>query len=604
MPSARFDDLSAAGAATVLSGPRGVLEARAAGEVRDVLVAVDQACAQGLWAAGFLTYEAAAGLDAGLATRAPLPGEPFAELPLAWFALFDEAAPAPALAPAAAGAPGDARPYAVSPWQLEPDAEAHARAVASIRARIAAGDTYQCNLTGRMRAHVTGDLFECYRDLALAQRGAFNAFVDTGRYVVASASPELFFEWSGDQLTARPMKGTTRRGRWPAEDAERSAGLLCSAKDRAENLMIVDLVRNDLGRIATWGSVEVPSLFDLERYETLWQLTSTVTARTRPGVTLVDVLEALFPSGSITGAPKRRTMELIAMLEASRRGVYCGAVGLVAPHGERLRARFNVAIRTVVVDRSDASAVYGSGGGITWGSDAKAEHDELVAKAALLGAPRGDFQLVETMAFHPGLGLRNRRRHLARLAASASYFGFALDPDHLQASIEAALEGAGSPCRVRLVLSRAGDVAVACAPLPAASSRPVALAVDAVPVSSAEIWLHHKTTRRAVYEQRAARHRYADDVVIVNERGELTETTIANLALQLGGRWWTPPLGSGCLPGVERARLVELGRLGERVLTLDELAAAEDVAVLSSLRGWRSARLAGPAARGALGDGR
>ena len=245
-------------------------------------------------------------------------------------------------------------------------------AVARVREHIAAGETYQCNLTDRLRATVAGDPEDLYARLALAQRGAYNAYLDLGRHVVASASPELFFEWAGDVVRTRPMKGTAPRGRTTAEDREQSRLLRSSSKEQAENLMIVDLLRNDLGRVAEIGSVVVDELFALERYPTVWQMTSQVSARVRPGTGLLDLFRALFPCGSVTGAPKRRTMQLIDELEPTPRGVYCGAVGLVAPPSRPFRARFNVAIRTAVVDRTTGEAVYGAGGGITWGSEAAA----------------------------------------------------------------------------------------------------------------------------------------------------------------------------------------------------------------------------------------
>jgi para-aminobenzoate synthetase/4-amino-4-deoxychorismate lyase len=354
--------------------------------------------------------------------------------------------------------------------------------------------------------------------------------------------------------------------------------------------MIVDLLRNDLGRIAEIGSVQVPDLFTAERYETVWQLTSEVTARPRPGTGVVDVFRALFPSGSVTGAPKHRTMELIREIEPEPRGVYCGAIGMVAPPGESFRARFNVAIRTVTVDRVTGRAEFGTGGGITWGSDPAAEHAELLAKAAILAEPYEEFSLLETMAHLPRVGLRNLDRHLDRMADSASYFGFPFDRWTAMARLTAAVP-AGREARVRLVLHRTGAFDVDVAPLPAPAAGPVRLAVDPEPVDSAQVWLHHKTTRRRAYTERAQRHPDADDVVLVNERGHVTETTVANLAVRLDGRWWTPPLSAGCLPGVERGRLLDAGELQERQLTVKDLSRADELAVLSSLRGWRPAVL-------------
>ncbi|MGY1844584.1 aminodeoxychorismate synthase component I [Modestobacter sp. SYSU DS0875] len=577
-PGARFDDL-VTGTALRCPPPDRVLVAERADQVPGVLAEVERATAAGSWAFGYLAYEAAAGLDRALPV-APSTGD---GLPLAWFGLGG----APEEVPPVAPSPGERPPVH---WAPDWTDDEHAAAVAAVREHIAAGETYQCNLTDRLRARDAGDPERLYADLALAQRGAHNAFLDLGRFVVASASPELFFEWDGARLRTRPMKGTAARGRTTAEDAVQAAALRASAKEQAENLMIVDLLRNDVAQVAEVGSVAVPELFALERYPTVWQLTSEVTGRTRADVGLVDVLRALFPCGSVTGAPKRRTMQLIAELEPGPRGVYCGAVGLVAPPGAPFRARFNVAIRTVVVDRSTGAAVYGVGGGITWGSDPAAERAEVRAKAAVLTEPVGEHHLIETMAFQDG-AVRNLDRHLARLADSAAFLGFACDPDRVRGAVAGAVAGRSTGARVRLLLDRAGVVTVELADLPTAAPGPVRLVVDPEPVDSGSRWLQHKTTRREVYTARAARHPEADDVVLVNERGEVTETTVASLAVRIGGTWWTPPVDVGCLPGVERGRLLDAGVLRERVLRLADLAGAEELALVSSLRGWRPAVL-------------
>lgn len=581
-PWARFDDLTA-GTSLLCPPPFRILTAVRPEDVAGVLQEVHDATERGCWAFGYVAYEAAAGLDPQLPGGPSSPGEP----PLVWFGLCDEPARVAVLEPPAEAA------SRTTPWRPDWTDDEHARAVATVREHIAAGETYQCNLTDRLRSTVTGDPADLYARLALAQRGAYNAYLDLGPHVVASASPELFFEWSGDVVRTRPMKGTAPRGRTTTEDQEHSRVLRSSSKEQAENLMIVDLLRNDLSRVAEVGSVVVDELFSLERYPTVWQMTSQVSARVRAGTGLLELFGALFPCGSVTGAPKQRTMQLIDDLEPTPRGVYCGAVGLVAPPGAPFRARFNVAIRTVVVDRGTGEAVYGAGGGITWGSDAASERAEVYAKAAVLAHDVTEHRLLETLAFVPGEGLRNLDRHLARMADSADWTGFRFDRTAVLDAVARAVAGRPDPARIRLLLGRDGHVDVESEALPPSGAGPVRLALDDDPVDASSPWLQHKTTRRDVYLTRALRHPEADDVVMVNERGELTETTTANLALLLGGRWWTPPTSSGCLPGVERGRRLELGRLRERVLTVADLHDAEQVAVLNSLRGWRPARLVG-----------
>jgi para-aminobenzoate synthetase/4-amino-4-deoxychorismate lyase len=371
--AARFDDLRS-GTAWQFPSIAYHLVATRPEEIAPVLIEVDRATANGWWACGFVSYEAAAGLDPKLTTHRPVDG-----LPLAWFGVCPE----PNLV-RVVRRPEPGSYYMAGEWATEWSAVTHGERVEAVRRRIAAGETYQCNLTTRMSGVVKGELSAFYGDLALGQNGAYNAYLDLGRFVVVSASPELFFAIGDGLVHMRPMKGTAPRGSTPADDVQAVAALRASAKERAENIMIVDLVRNDLSRIATTGSVRVASLCRAEQYETVHQLTSDVTAELAPDAGLVDVFRALFPCGSVTGAPKRRTMEIIRDLEDGPRGIYCGAVGMIAPAGAPFRARFNVAIRTVLIDRDTGIATYGTGGGITWASEPTAEYAELQAKAEVL----------------------------------------------------------------------------------------------------------------------------------------------------------------------------------------------------------------------------
>jgi para-aminobenzoate synthetase / 4-amino-4-deoxychorismate lyase len=585
---ARFDDLLPdAERSFRLAEPVGLIEARRPGEVSGAIEAADAATSRGLWAAGYVAYEAAPGLDPELAVRVRAPDDPFAEMPLAWFALFERKEDVPPLEPTHGEPPAASE----SAWRPSVDRATYDAAIERIRELIAAGHTYQVNHTIRLRASIHGDARGLYRDLSLAQRGGYAAYLDLGRHRVVSASPELFFRIDGERIRTRPMKGTAPRGRWLAEDEEVAARLLDSAKDRAENAMIVDLLRNDLGRVCVSGSVEVERMFEAERYETVWQLTSTIEGDLRPGTTLLETFRALFPSGSVTGAPKVRTMRIIADLEDSARGPYCGAIGYLAPPGSgEPRANFNVAIRTVILDARTQIAEYGVGGGITHDSSASAEYDEVVAKARVLHEMRPAFELFETVPHLPTEGFRHLPEHIERMASSASYFGFRFDAEAAAAVMKEAIAETSGSSLVRLTLARDGTLATDVRDLPPADQQ-VRVALDDEPVDPNDVWLLHKTSRRAPYDRRREKRPDVDDVLLLNDLGEMTESTIANLAVELDGVWVTPPIASGLLPGTYRAVLVRERRLVERPVTVEDLRNATGIALVSSARGWRPATL-------------
>ena len=568
--------------------PVGVLEASRADEVPGIIEAAEAAAARGLWVAGMVAYEAAPGLDPAFRVRDRPVDDPFSSLPLAWFAMFEGRQETTLPEP-----PTDAGTSDPAAWVPSVSRDAYDAVIDDIREHIAAGDTYQVNHTLRLRARIDGDTRGLYRDLCYAQRGAYAAFLDLGRFRVLSASPELFFRIDGDRITTKPMKGTAPRGRWLEEDEAIRGSLQGSVKDRAENAMIVDLLRNDLGRVARRGTVSWTDVFEAERYETVWQLTSTVTATLEPTTTLADVFRALFPCGSVTGAPKVSTMAIIADLEDSPRGIYCGTVGYLSPGGAfGPRARFNVAIRTAVHDGPTGATAYGVGGGITWDSRAAGEYEETVAKARVLTSRRPAFRLVETLRHDPGSGYRRLEEHLRRLADSAAYHGFACDVTSVMAALDReAVRFPAKSARVRLLLDRRGRIEAASAPL-SASPDPVSLALDRDhPVDPSDPFLFHKTTLRAPYEEAATRHPDADDVVLVNIAGDVTETTVSNLAVLLDGTWLTPPLAAGLLPGCERAALLADGTLVEGTIHVDRIRDAAELAVLNSVRGWRRAVL-------------
>jgi para-aminobenzoate synthetase / 4-amino-4-deoxychorismate lyase len=564
------------GRSFAFSGHRGVLRADRLEQVLPLLRRVDRAAAGGLHAVGFVAYEAAAAFEPALCTRPPDP-----RIPLAWFSLHERRR---RVRPVRGGGLEDPP----GPWTAELDAAAHHARVEAIRELLAAGDSYQVNLTFRLRAAFRGSAATLYRTLCRAQGSSFCAHLELGEgTAIVSASPELFFHRRGSAIRLRPMKGTRPRGRWPAEDAALAVELGASEKDRSENLMIVDLLRNDVGRVAETGSVRVEDPFRVERYETVHQMTSTISARLRPGVGTPELFRALFPCGSVTGAPKIRTMEIIRDLETSPRGVYCGAIGVVSP-GESV---FSVAIRTLLLGGGEAEL--GVGSGITWGSDPAEEYRECWTKASFTRSGAGEFRLLETILYGADGRWSLLAGHLDRLAASAAYFGFVWDRPGVEEALSRVPAGpAGTALVVRLTLGRGGDPAVDWKPL-ASTPDPVRVAVaDDLPVDSSDRFLYHKTTLRGPYERRLAARPGADDVLLVNERGELTESTVANLVVALGGELRTPPLDSGLLPGVLRAELVRTRTVRERVIRPEDLSAAEGIWLVGSVRGWRAAELA------------
>lgn len=547
------------------ASPKRVVITHQPEEIRNCITEIAAAVESGMYAAGFLSYEAAPGFDPALTTHPP------GELPLLYFALYGEP-------PVVTETVPEARPFAVGAWTPEVKQKEYWRSIRFIRERIAAGETYQVNYTFPMTARFSGDAFSWFRRLCSVQRSNYAAFIDLGRFKVLSVSPELFFRLEGDRLETRPMKGTRPRGRWSEEDRRYARELEASEKDRAENVMIVDLLRNDMGRVSEVGSVCVSRLFEVEQYDTVWQMTSTITSRTRASVP--EIFSALFPSGSVTGAPKVRTMQIIRDLEPFPRGVYCGAMGWWAPGR---RAEFNVAIRTVTIDTKKGSAAYHVGGGITWGSTASAEYDECCVKASVLTQDRPEFELLETMLFDKGYFLLDE--HLGRLKESAAYFGFDLDVDAARGGLaREALTFGYIPMRVRLLAGRNGTIRIEHAPL--TPTQPVCLALAAKPVDDRDVFLYHKTTRRNVYESAKASRPECSDVILWNQRGEITEATIANIALRIDGEWLTPPVSSGLLPGVMREALLGEGKLREAVLVKADLARASSVAIFNSVRKW------------------
>ncbi len=535
--------------------------------------------AHDLWAAGFLNYEAAPAFDPAFQVRTG------GDMPMLWFGLYAGVQ--------RSGSPIGFWPpdaYTLGEWTPSVGAKAYEAAIHTIKAHIERGETYQVNYTLRLRAPFSGEAETLFWTLVQAQQCAYAAYVDIGQFAICSASPELFFSLDDGQLTMRPMKGTAARGLTLAADEAQAEWLHNSEKNRAENVMIVDMIRNDLGRVAETGSVRVPRLFEVERYPTVWQMTSTVTAASR--APFREIMAALFPCASITGAPKVRTMEIITGLETAPRRTYTGSIGFLTP---QMRAQFNVAIRTVLIDRAAEEAEYGVGGGIVWDSTVGEEYTECQIKARVLTERRPAFSLLETILWTPGEGYYLLGEHLKRLRDSATFFAIPIDFPAIQRSLRRVSEAfQRRPHRVRLLV--APDGAPTCQTFPLPLSRPPAsglvhLGLADEPIDSTNVFLYHKTTHRTVYETARQRHPNCDDVLLWNERGEITETTIANIVVQIDGELFTPPVRCGLLPGTQRAILLAQGKIRERVMPLATLAECERIYLINSVRKWREATL-------------
>ncbi|MEZ0496334.1 aminodeoxychorismate synthase component I [Sphingomonas sp. IW22] len=569
-PFVLLDDARQGGAgARLYRAPREIVVARHVDAVLPALEAIRAGLGRGLHAAGFVAYGAGAAFE----SRAPATPHD----PLLWFGLFERAeafdiADLPDPRSAWVGAAEPAIDFATYATRLD-----------QVLALIRAGDIYQANLTFPARARIMGDPLAAYARLRQASGAGWGAVVATGAATHLSLSPEMFFSLKAGQLTARPMKGTAPRDSDPRVDAAAASALAADPKQRAENLMIVDLMRNDLSRVAHPGSVRVPTLFDVEHYPTVHQMTSTVTADLAQGRDAVDALAALFPCGSITGAPKLRAMQAIAGIEDQPRGLYTGAIGHFVPNGD---AAFNVAIRTLTLPAGAAHATLGLGSGIVADSSASAEWAECLAKGAFLTAGGRRFDLIETMRFDPLDGVLLLERHLERMRNSARTFGFAFDRHLARNELQVATFRLRAPARVRLLVSREGAMAIESAPLPSAPTGPMNVALVPLPVRPDDFRLRHKITDRAFYDaaRRAAR---TDEVVFVDPDGFLTEGSFTNVFVERDGILATPPATRGLLPGVLRGELLATGRAVERDLHAEDLAGGFMVG--NALRGLVSA---------------
>ena len=539
--------------------PLAVLIATKAEEVRSVLDQVETATQQGYQCVGYVAYEAASALDTSLAVHP-------SKRPLAVFGIFKSCQRLTTL-------PSN-KPSAV--W-LRPvmSCEQYTSKIQAIKTLLAHGESYQVNLTHTLQGTYEGEPLDLFATLYDAQPTAYAAFLQLNDLAIASVSPELFFCLDGDQITTQPMKGTAPRAVNAEEDLANKHALESSEKDRSENIMIVDMIRNDLGRICQPGTITADNLFAIESLPTVWQQTSSVSGKTEARFS--DILSTLFPCASITGAPKKRTMEIINALEDDARGIYTGCIGVLKPDRSM---RFSVAIRTLVLDTDTRSASYGIGGGIVWDSAPLSEWQESLDKSKLLNGVSP--MLLETMKYDPRDGVVLLDRHINRLIDAANTHAYPLNPTQAKELVQRF--SATEKRKLRLLADRSGRLSLESSDFPPIKAV-FRLGLAHAPIQREDFRLRTKTTQRTLYDQNRGARLDIDDVILFNEDNEITETTIFNLYLKIQGVLYTPALPSGLLPGVYREHLLALGAAKERVLSVQDLSKAEGLYVSNAVRG-------------------
>ena len=558
------------------SDPVKILSTTDPTQVKRILADVEYECRnKGLYAAGFLGYEAASSFDAAFSVKSG------GDFPLIWFGVYEQARvmPFPSI--------DSVKNKFLGPleWNLLLSEEEYRGSVNRVKNYIRNGDTYQVNYSFRLKADCQNRGWSLFVNMVhaqnLAQQRGYSVFVDTPDWTVCSASPELFFHYEEGTLKSMPMKGTAPRGRGFEDDVEAGIALQKSEKNCAENIMIADMVRSDMGRIASTGSVVTTDILSVEKYPTFWTMTTTVSCKVEPS--LMEIFEALFPAASITGAPKVRAMQIIDELESRPRNIYTGSAGFIGPDE---MAQFNVAIRTVLVNKHNGQAEFGVGGGIVWDSEISDEFEECHTKARVLTYLAPDFDLIETLKWEPESGYLFIEEHISRLQNSAYYFSWNINTEKIWAALDDAVQEFGdSPKRVRLQVAIDGSLNLEYTEY-ASLPDPYRVRLALKPVNSRNYFLYHKTTNRAVYDNAmvAAKDQGCDDVLLWNESGEITESCRANVLIEIDGRRITPPISSGLLNGVGRQALLDLGIVEEQVITLEMLDQADSIWLVNSVR--------------------
>lgn len=568
-PNLSFEFASSNGEVKPLTftNPVKIIVANTIEEVLPSFRQIQEAVDNGFYAAGYVSYEAAPAFDEAFKVNSKQ------MMPLLWFGIFEEPQNQTL---------SSSGSYEHSKWLPNVTLDEYESAITAIKNFIESGDTYQTNYTIRLHSQFKGDDLSFFTKLKKAQSSNYCAYINTGDHSILSASPELFFHLEGNQITTRPMKGTIARGLTLEQDEKNAKWLYDSEKNRAENVMIVDLLRNDLNFMADQGTVQVPKLFEIEQYPTVHQMTSTITAEVSPKLSFYDIFKALFPCGSITGAPKISTMEIISNLEHEPRDVYCGAIGYITPQKEAI---FNVPIRTVIINQQTGQATYGVGGGITWDSTSKGEYEEVITKASLLETDRPDFELLESLLLEDG-DIFLLEEHLTRLQNSAKYFNFSLNSAEVKNSLHAfSKQHTTGAYKLRLLLEKTGKVVLESQPIKQ-SKAPFVVALADTPIDKKDVFYYHKTTNRSNYSQFQEKNQSVFDVLLWNEDGHLTEFTNGNVVLEIGGELLTPPIQSGLLAGTFREQLLNEGKIREKILTLEEVKSCSKIWFINSVRKW------------------
>ena len=554
----------------IFSSPLEVLYTHDLNHVKNVLNEVQNKVEKKkLIAAGYLSYEAAPAFDN--AYRVNEKGS----LPLICFGLFKDYKIERTLEPQ------KLESAEVIDWEITTDRTLYENHLKYIKDQIKLGNTYQVNYTLRKHTNTISNPYDFF--LEKAKDAPYAALIDSNEHTIISMSPELFFKLSGESLICKPMKGTSKRGKNLHEDIALMEELKNSEKDKAENIMITDMLRNDMGKISNTGSVEVLSEFDIEKYPTVWQMTSSIESQTSASV--AEIFEALFPCASVTGAPKVSSMKIISEIEEQPREIYTGAIGYIAPNNE---AQFSVPIRTILSDKKACRSVYGTGSGIVWDSESQKEWDECQNKSAILSANSQNFELFETMRRDSNKRIFLEKLHLDRLKDSAEFYNFKFHHEKINYKLQDYLKNLESESEkiIRLFLAKDGEIRLTSSAYKEQNkdkSHYISLAMR--PVNSEDRSLYHKTTNRSVYENAIGENPDCDDILLWNEAGNITESTISNVIFKKDSEYYTPPVSCGLLSGTYRAHLISQGHLKERIIPKAEINLYSEIYLINSVRG-------------------